>query len=201
MRRFLTAMGVAVLATTLLLGGTPARAGELGWTDAEGDAFPPAGPASNATLDVVRTSLATTPENFVWKTQVRQVGEPMPIATGHHYSLQFSFAGSSFLFRVTQDRIGGNGVVFEKDDPTAPTVENIGCGKCKFEVDPKTNTVTLTASLGTLQAASRKLVAGATIEEISVFTGPRWSAGGGTLYGGSAFGDSAPPPDGATFTL
>lgn len=177
------------------------RAGELSWTDPESDAFPPAPGVSNGTLDIVKASLATTPTSFIWKTQLRQLGEPFPLATGHHFSLTFDFAGSSFIMRVTQDRLNGNGVVFEKSDPTAPTVENIGCSKCKFEVDAKTNTVTLTASLGTMQAASRKLVAGAKIEAVSVYAAPMQPTPAGTLYWGSDLGDTAPPPGDGTFTL
>lgn len=200
MRRFLTAIGVAFLAASLVLGGTPARAGELGWADAEGDAFPPV--VSNPTLDVVKTSLATTPDSFIWKTQVKQLGDPLPVATGHHFTLGFTFADASFVMRVTQDRVAGNGIVFQKQDETTPTVQNLGCTKCKLHLDPATNTVTLTASLGTMQAASRKLVAGAKIEGISVFTGLMWDIPEvGTLYGDSSHGDDAPPPDGATFTL
>ena len=199
MRKFVSTLGVAVLATCLLLGGTPVRAGELAWEDTGGDAFPPV--VSNPTLDVVKVSLATTPDSFIWKTQVTQLGDPFPISTGHHFTLNFAFADATFSMRVLEDRVNGQGVVFEKDDPTAPTVESIGCGKCKFSIDRATNTVTFTASLGTMQAASRKLVAGATIEGISVETGTMWTTPAGTLYGGSAFGDSAPPSDGATFTL
>lgn len=202
MRRFLTVVGVAVLATSLVLGGTPARAGELGWTDAAGDAFPPVAPVSNATLDIVKTSLATTPDSFVWKTQVAKLGDPLPVATGHHFTLQFTFADASFVMRVTQDRVGGNGIVFQKQDETTPTVQNLGCAKCRLNIDPATNTITLTATLGTMQAASRKLVAGAKIEEILVFTGLMWDIPEiGTLYGGSAQGDEAPPPDPAAFTF
>ena len=200
MRRFLSVLGVALLASSLLLAGTPARAGELGWSDAEGDAFPPV--VSNPTLDIVKTSLTTTSESFVWTTQLKQLGEPLPIATGHHFTLEFTFAEAAFVMRATQDRVSGNGIVFQKQDETTPTVQNLGCGKCKFSIDPATNTVTITASLGTMQAASRKLVAGATIEGISVFTGLMWDIPEvGTLYGGSDQGDSAPPPDGAKFTL
>ncbi|HUR48072.1 MAG TPA: hypothetical protein VMY88_00885 [Acidimicrobiales bacterium] len=200
MRRFLTALGVAALASSLVLGGTPARAGELGWADAEGDAFPPV--VSNPTLDIVKTSLTTTPESFVWKTQLKQLGDPLPIATGHHFTLNFTFGDAAFVMRVTQDRVAGDGIVFQKQDETTPTVQNLGCAKCKLSIDPATNTITLTASLGTMQAASRKLVAGAKIDTISVFTGLMWDIPQvGTLYGGSDQGDEAPPPDGATFTL
>lgn len=201
MRRFSMALGTAILASALVFGGMPARAGELSWTDAAGDAFPP-GPASNATLDIIKTSIATSPSSFVWKTQVTQLGDPLPLATGHHFTLNFKFGDATFIMRVTQDRVRGNGVVFEKQDPTTPTVQNLGCAKCKFEFDRKTNTVTLTASLGTMQAASRKLVAGAKIEELSVVTGLMWAIPEvGTLYGGSGQGDAAPPPPDTTFTL
>ena len=202
MRRFLTGLGVALVATSLILGGIPARAGELSWTDAAGDAFPPVAPVSNATLDITKTSLTTTADSFVWKTQVVKLGDPLPIATGHHFTLEFAFGDASFVMRVTQDRVAGDGIVFQKQDETTPTVQNLGCAKCKFAIDPATNTITLTASLGTMQAASRKLVAGATIEAISVYSGLMWDIPEvGTLYGASDHGDSAPPPDGATFTL
>ena len=200
MRRFLVSSGTVFVTVALLLTGTPANAGQLSWTDPELDAFPP-GPASNATLDVVRVSLATTPDSFIWQTQLRQLGEPLPIATGHHFTLNFTFGDAAFVIRVTQDRLNGNGVVFQKQDETTPTVQNLGCAKCKLSIDAEANTVTLTASLGTMQAASRKLVPGATIEGINAFTGLMWATPAGTLYGGSAQGDSAPPPDGASFTL
>lgn len=201
MRRSFIVLAVALTATATLLGGTPVRAAQMSWTDAEADAFPP-GPATNAALDITKVSLATTPEEFVWTTQVTQVGDPRPGGTGHHYTLEFTFGDASFVMRVTQDLVAGNGIVFQKSDETTPTVQNLGCAKCKLDINPESNTITLRATIGTMQAASRKLVPGAKIEGVSVFTGLMWDIPEvGTLYGGSGQGDSAPPPDPASFTF
>lgn len=197
MRRFLTVLGVASLATSLLLAGTPARAGELGWDDAAGDSFPP---GATEALDIVKTSLATTPDSFIWKTQVSKLSDPLP-GVGQHYTLVFFFLDVEYVMRVTRDALNGDAIVFQKADPTAPTVENLGCAKCKFSIDPATNTITLTASLGTLQAGSRKLVAGATIDQIEVSASVMGDTPVGTLYFGAPLGDSAPPPAPGTFTL
>lgn len=201
MRRSFIVLAVALTATAMLLGGTPVRAGELSWTDAEADAFP-AGPATNAALDIQKVSLKTTADEFIWTTQVAAVGEPRPTGTGHHYTLEFTFGEASFLMRVTQDLVAGNGIVFEKSDETTPTVQNLGCAKCKLDINPDTNTITLRATLGTMQAASRKLVPGAKIEGVTVYTSVLAAIPEvGTLYFGSGQGDSAPPPDPASFTF
>lgn len=190
---------LALAAAGLLASALPANAANLTWTDPEGDAFPA---GLNPGIDIVRTSLATTADSFVWKIQVKELGDPLPPGTGHHFTLGFTFGDASFTMRVKQDLVSGNGLVFEKQDETTPTVQSIGCAKCKLDFDAKTNTITLTATLGTMQAASRKLVAGAKIESVNVFSAPLWEIPEvGTLYLGSGQGDSAPPPGDATFTF
>jgi len=196
-KAFKISVGLA-LVMTLLAVSSPARAGERSWKDAVGDSFPG---GANTALDITQVNLSTSADSFIWRTQVKKVGDPIPLATGHHYTLSFAFADANFIMRITQDRLGGNGVVFQKQDATTPTVQNLGCAKCKVTIDPKTNTLTLTATLGTMQAASRKLVAGAKVEKVNVFSGLMWATPVGTLYGASGQGDSAPPGDEATFTF
>ena len=51
MRRFLTIAGTTLLATALLMGGTPAKAASLSWTDPAGDPTT----AGQGTWDITRS--------------------------------------------------------------------------------------------------------------------------------------------------
>lgn len=200
MRRFLTIAGTTLLATALLMGGTPAKAASLSWTDPAGD--PTA--AGQGTLDITKVTLDFDGKTFFMKLDMAALGDPAPFGTGQFFAVRFSYGEGQYTFRLTQDRLIGETFTFQERSGQSQ-VSTLTCKTCKFQLDRKLSRVTMQVGMDSLTSAIRKLGPGKSIEAITALTGAAYSEPSGTygtlLWGGGTPGDSAPAPAPATFTF
>ena len=210
MRRFLTVTGTALLAVALLMGGTPAQAGELSWADEVDEP----GTAAQATLDIAKVTLSFDGTTFKTVLDIKGLGDPAPFGTGQFFALDFSFGEADYTLRVTQDRVVGDKFQFQSSE-LAPggnsrTVTTIPCRTCKFELDRAGSKVLMQIGWESLTSAARKLAPGKSIEALEASTGSSYSlpdtSGTGVINGGTFLwygnpGDSSAHPDGEPFTF
>lgn len=200
MRRFLTTLGVALVASALVLNGSPAKAGTLSWDDPVGD------PATLAqsTLDITKVSLNFDGTTFFVALDIAQLGEPAPFGTGQFFAVAFDYGDGHYTLRVTQDRVTGDAFSFQEEVGEAQ-VGPIACKTCKFKLDFEASKVLIQVGFESLKSAMRKLAPGESFEALTAWSGGSYSEPSGTfgtfLWGGSEPGDSAPAPDPATFTF
>lgn len=160
MRRNLIAAGGILLALGPLLGGSPARAGELGWADPEGDATgfqvestprPP-----DPELDITKVAYSTDGKylNLVWHL-TKAVGDPAG-SVGRdfdffftHNDLNYAFGAQLPTYPLDQGVLL-TGPTFS--DLNGTSAAQIPCG-CKLRIDDKTNTMTFTVSYQDLDRA------------------------------------------------
>ncbi len=200
MRKFMTIFGVGVTALLLILGSTPARAGQLSWDDAVGDPTT----LAQGTWDITKVTLSFDGARFTARIKVAALGDPAPFGTGQHFAVRFNFDESQYTLRLTQDRVTGETFTFQQDAGQSQ-VATIACRTCKYELDTKNSEVVMHIGFDSLKSAARKLAPGQSIDGITAFAGASYSEPSGTfgtlLWGGGTPGDTAPPPDGATFTF
>lgn len=206
MRRFLVATGTALLAVSLVMTGNPAQAGSMSWEDAAGDPTT----LAQATLDITKVTLNFDGNTFSSTLDIAQLGEPAPFGTGQWFSFRFNFGEGVYTFRVTQDRFTGDNFQFQQKVGES-TVEAIACKTCKFKLDFEASQVYMEIAFESLKSSLRKLGPGQSIEALSAFSGPVYSdpsgVVGGTVFSGPNLlwagnpGDSAPHPEGASFTF
>lgn len=199
MRKFMTTLGVGLVALLMILGPAPARAGELSWDDLKGE------PATFAqgTWDVTKVNLSFDGANFFVRIQVAALGDPAPFGTGQHFTATFNHESNRFILRLTQDRLAGES--FTLQQPSGQNqVSTVACKTCKFKLDKEKSEVLMQIGFESLKSASRTLAPGESLTGISIVTGPTYSEPSGTfgtlLWGGGA-GDTTSPPDGASFTF
>lgn len=204
MRRFLISTGTALLAAAVLMGGSPAQAGSFSWADPETDPST----LAQGTLDITKVSLNFDGKDFVSTLDLKQVGDPAPFGTGQYYAFRFFFGENEYILRLTVDRLNGEGFQFQQrtQTPGGSEVAAITCKTCRYKVDKEASKVTLQIGFESLRSAARKLAPGGKIENMSASTGAAYSEPSGTFgtllwAGTTAAGDSAPAPDGATFTF
>lgn len=200
MRRFLIAIGTALLAVSLLMTGTPAQAGSLSWEDPLDDPTT----AAQGSWDIKKVTLDFDGATFRMTMDVKQLGDPPPFGTGQFFAVRFQFGDGQYTFRITQDRLAGENFQFQERAGQSQ-VRTIVCKTCKYTLDRKANKVTMQIGFDSLTSTLKKLAPGGKIESILAFTGTAYSEPSGTfgnlLWGGGTPGDSAPAPAPGTFTF
>lgn len=200
MRRTLTALGVAVLAASLLMAGAPAQAGSYSWDDPADDP----GTLAQATLDITKVTLDFNGAVFNVTMDIKQLGEPAPFGTGQYFGVEFLYGENRYILRLTQDRLLGDAFSFQVESGQSQ-VSPITCRTCKYQLDFEASKVRFQIGLESLKSALRKFAPGQSIEGLLAYTGAAYSEPSGTfgtfLWGGSTPGDSAPAPDPASFTF
>lgn len=209
MRRAFTALGVAVLVTSLILGGSPARAAEFSWTDPEGDAT---GLGAESTprppdpeLDISKVAYVADGKhlNVSWKL-TKAAGDPAG-SLGRDFDFYFTHDDHKYAvgaqlpaFPLDGSATGGNGLVsgpLMTNNDGAQAVQ-IPCG-CKLRIDSKTNVITFTVSYADLDRAfpgSAKVGPGTKFTDL---TGRSARIQGAVLINV----DLTAPAEGATFTF
>lgn len=161
MRKFLTTTGTALLASALLIGASPARAGEFGWTDPEGDATGVSAIAStprppDPELDITKVTYLADGKNLnvTWHL-TKAVGDPAA-SIGRDFDFYFTHddhkysVGAQLPAFPFDQGVLLTGAVFTNNDGAQPTT--ITCG-CKLRIDDKANTITFTAGYEDLNRA------------------------------------------------
>ncbi len=202
MRRFLLATGTALLAVSLLMTGTPAKAGELSWTDPAGDATPagvPAPPLSEPSYDVVKSTISSDGTTLVWVAQVPGLtAEPPPRAPGMHFTFSFRFGDKGYRWVVAKDRLGGGGTKFLVSGTGASS--QVDCGKCIGKMDVGAKRVTITAPIASMdRGIEGKFGPGSVLEAVSVGAGRYYEVPGVVSY--FPVDETAPAPAPGTFPV
>ena len=209
MRRLLTVGGVALLATALLAGATPARAGEASWSDVEGDATTflvaeetpkPSEPA----YDILKVSVSSTGDKLNVVADFKQLGTIPPYAQGNVYRFYFTAGDVGFILSVMEDHVNGHGSTFSVVGPAGST--SADCFKCTGKVEVKDNQVLMSLPYGSLEGARRdaggtmKIAPGAKLTELG-FSGGEYYALPERLVSMNFNADEAPMPNPGSLTL
>ena len=200
MRRFLAGLGVALVATSMVLGGTPARAGTLTWTDPTGDAAPeglPVPPLSEPAFDIVRSTISSDGKTLLWKAEVPGLtADPPPKATGMHFTFSFDFEGNSYRWVIAKDRVGGGGTTFYIAGDAGSNQAD--CGKCIGKIDVEGKAVTITAPIASMdRGIEGKFGPGSVMETVAAEAGRYYDAG--VRY--FPTDESAPAPGDGSFAV
>lgn len=164
MRRILIPATSVIAVLALAFGGNPARAGELGWADPEGDATgfllestprPP-----DPELDITKVSYTADGKylNVVWHL-TKAAGDPAGSA-GRDFDFYFTHddhkysVGAQLPVFPLDGSAGGVGLISGPlmTNNDGAQAEQIPCG-CKLRIDDKTNTITFTVGYADLDRA------------------------------------------------
>ena len=210
MRKFAAMTGALLLSTTILLAGTPARAGSLSWEDAAGDATPeglPVEPLSEPGYDVTTVTMSSDATHLRWEASVPGLAAEPPLhGTGMHFTFGFSLGENSYSFRISEDRIAGNAQAFYYH---SDLLEPQTCDKCLLKIDRGDKKVTLNAPIASIGRGVRsagvgdKFDAGTKMESVGVVAGPVYFIGAPGVASLTSFGvyEVADAPDPGTFTV
>lgn len=213
MRRFLSVSGVALLATTLLLGGTPAKAGSVSWDDPEGDATGYLGESpprpSEPAYDILKVTMASDDKDLTVVAAFKELGTIPPQATGNVYRFAFTAGDGRFTLSIIEDHVGGKYSAFSVRDETTGVNNAVECVKCLGKINLESNQVELKLPISSLDSARKtaqvpgKIVAGSKLEEVTVLAGEYYNGGYSTGFGFSLSNDAdlSPLPDPGSFTL
>ncbi|HUR48074.1 MAG TPA: hypothetical protein VMY88_00895 [Acidimicrobiales bacterium] len=165
MRRTLTTVVSLLAALGLLIGASPARAGEFAWTDPEGDAT---GLGAESTprppdpeLDISKVTYVADGKalNVTWNL-TKAAGDPVG-SLGRDFDFYFTHDDHKYAvgaqlpaFPLDGSATGGNGLVsgpLMTNNDGAQAVQ-IPCG-CKLRIDDKRNTITFTIGYADLDRA------------------------------------------------
>lgn len=159
MRRTLTTAGAIALAVAVLVGGSPARAGELSVDDPAGDATgvdllgtPEAQSTprpSDAELDILNMAWRSDAKDLKIDLKLAEIGHPIG-SVGYSYRLNFTHAEIDyhFLYQVLGPP-DAQSVSFVFRDADGNVIE---C-RCSGKVDGKTATLQVTAEIASLGRA------------------------------------------------
>lgn len=161
MRRTLTTAGAVALALALVLGASPARAGELRWVDDEGDAtgigVDEVGGTprpSDPQLDILETTWSSDGKYLTLTMRLASVtGEPTG-STGRDYRFYFThketrWAVGAQLPSAPMDSAFIQGPIMYNDTDG----EYGDCGGCKITFDDKKKTFSLRVAYDTFDRA------------------------------------------------
>ena len=156
MRKFLITTGSLVVALALAFGAAPARAGEVGWADPEGDAtglsaVESTPRPSDASLDILKMSWTTNGTELVIVAHLKQaIGDPEG-STGRDFDFNFNHDGVPYSVGA-QLPTPPLDTAFVSGPTMTADGETVDCS-CKLRLDSKTNTLTLTVSYDGLDRA------------------------------------------------
>ena len=202
MRRTLTITGTIALALAVFLGGSPARAGSLTWTDPTGDAAPegvPVPPLSEPGFDITRSTISSDGTTLVWKAEVPGLkAEAPPQGTGMHFTFSFEFGENSYRWVIASDRLGGGGTTFYKAGTAGS--DPAGCDKCIGKIDFEGKAVTITAPIASMdRGIDGKFVPGSKMLTVAAEAGRYYDVPGVVSY--FPTDESAPAPGDGSFTV
>ena len=201
MRRSLMSLGTAFLAAALLVGATPAQAGEASWSDPEGDAtmflVGETPKPSEPTYDVLKVSVSTGGDKVNVVANFKQLGGIPPYAQGNVYRFYFTAGDVGFILSVIEDQVNGPGSTFSVVGPAGST--STDCFKCTGKIEADKNQVIMSMPYGSLEGARReaggtmKIAPGGELTEIS-FSGGEYYATPERLLSMNFSADEAPMP-------
>lgn len=158
-RRTLSTTGAIALTLTLVLGGSPARAGQLNVPDPAGDATAVGDriPQQESTprpsdpeLDILNVHYSSTPTELRIDLKMAKIGHPTA-SVGYTYRVQFTHGAKEYEFLYQVFNVPGI------DQPLfilreSATGTRINC-KCSGKVNGKTATLEIRAEIASLSKA------------------------------------------------
>jgi len=150
---------IAGIAGLLVCSMTPARAGDLAWTDPEGDATQfmhplTAGALPNEpALDITEVTLSSDARALVWTARLQNASYSPSLSYGYNVRFEWTYEGASFSIDVGEYRDLGIERPAQRlrfgyrDDPVG---FSLPCWGCRFTLVQATNSIVLTVPMEAL---------------------------------------------------